>query len=87
MASKSPQTEVDRNYEQFKKVLPGLLKSNPGKHVVMHDGEMAKSFDTFGDAVRFGLDEFGKDRFSVQEVTTQSVSLGCHSYALYQHTD
>jgi spore cortex formation protein SpoVR/YcgB (stage V sporulation) len=87
MASKSPQAEVDRNYEEFKKLLPDLLKSYPGKYVVIHSGELSETFDTFGDAVRFGVEKFGKEKFSVQEITNQNVSLGFHSYALYQHSN
>ena len=84
LAEKTPQTEADTNYEAFKKLLPDLLRRAPGKYVVMHNSEVAESFDTFGDAVRYGVDKFGRNKFSVQEVTSQSVSLGYHSYALYQ---
>ncbi len=84
LAEKTPQTEVDTNYEEFKKILPDLLRKSPGKYVVMHNGSVTESFDTFGDAVRYGIDKFGTNLFSVQEVTSQSVSLGYHSYALYQ---
>ena len=51
MLAETPQTEVDRNYEEFKRILPDLLQRSPGKYVVMHDGEIAKELDTFGDAV------------------------------------
>ena len=85
MQSKAARTEVDRNYEEFRKILPDLLKKAPGKYVVLHGGEIAEFFDTFGDALRYGQGKFGKDKFSVQEVTSRSVSLGYHSYALHQH--
>ena len=84
MQAETPQTEVDRNYEEFKRILPELLQRSPGKYVVMHGGEIAKELDTFGDAARYGLEKFGPDEFSVQEVTSQSMSLGYHSYALYK---
>ena len=83
MQAKAARTEVDRNYEEFRKILPDLLKKAPGKYVVMHGGEVVEFFDTFGDAVRHGQSKFGKDKFSVQEVTSRSVSY--HSYALRQH--
>ena len=83
MQAKAARTEVDKNYEKFRMILPDLLKKAPGKYVVMHGGEIAEFFDTFGDAVRYGQGKFGKDKFSVQEVTSRSVSY--HSYALRQH--
>ena len=55
MQAETPQTEVDRNYEEFKRILPELLQRSPGKYVVMHGGEIAKELDTFGDAARYGL--------------------------------
>jgi hypothetical protein len=87
MLAEIPQTEADRNYEAFKKILPDLLAKVPGKYAVMHAGEVSETFDTFRDAVRYGHDKFGKEKFSVQEITNQSVSLGLYSYALYQYTN
>jgi len=84
MLAETPQTEVDRNYEEFKRILPDLLQRSPGKYVVMHDGEIAKELDTFGDAARYGLEKFGPNKFSVQEVTSQTVSLGYHTYAMHK---
>jgi len=84
MLAEQPRTEVDRNYEEFRRILPELLHKHPGKYVVMHNGAVAEAFDTFGDAVRFGNGKFGTNNFSVQEVTAQGVSLGYHSHALYQ---
>jgi D-mannonate dehydratase len=77
-------TEVDRNYEAFKKLLPGLLKSCFGKYALMHDTSIVEFLDTFSDAIKFGHSKFGLGNFSVQEVTDRSVSLGFYSYALHQ---
>ena len=82
MGDHSPsQAEVDRNFEEFKRMLPELMMSAPGKYVVMHDGAVAELFDTFADAARYGYAKFGRDRFSVQEVTGDFITAGCHSYA------
>lgn len=86
MAERAHQAEVDRNYETYKRELPHLLASAPGKFVLLHDGEVAETFDTFSDAVKFGNTAFGTGKFSVQEVTSEQVSLGYHSYALHQHS-
>lgn len=76
-------SEVDRNYDAFRKMLPDLLKSNPGQFALMRNGEVVEFFSTLGDAVRFGKEKFGDHNFSVQEVTSQNINLGFHAYALY----
>jgi hypothetical protein len=85
MQAEAGETEVDKNYKDSREVLPDLLRKAPGKYVVMHGGELVEFFDTFGDAVRHGQGKFGKDKFSVQEIPSRSVSLGYNSYALHQH--
>jgi len=83
----SHQTEVDENFSVFTKLLPELLKSHPGKHAVMHSGRVVEFFDTISDAVRYGHAKFGDMNFSIQEVTTQHINLGYHSYALHDSAD
>lgn len=85
--AQSHQTEVDRNFAAFSKRLPELLQSHPGKYTVMHEGEVVDFFDSLGDAVKFGRAKFGDLNFSVQEVTRRDVTLGFHSYAVYQHSN
>ncbi len=87
MTESLAQGEVDRNYAEFRRMLPELLKAVPGKYVVMHAGSISDTFDTFGDAIKFGYAKFGKNQFSVQEVTTENISLGSYSHALYSHSD
>jgi hypothetical protein len=76
------QDQAGRNFEEFRKLLPDLLKSRPGKYALMHDGKIVDFFDTLADAVRFGHEKFGVPNFSVQEITDKDVSLGAYSYAL-----
>lgn len=84
MSSRPQQNpQVDQNYERFKEILPSLLQTHAGKQAVMHDGKVVEILDTFGDAVRFGHAQFGDYNFSVQEITSESVSLGFHSYAMH----
>jgi uncharacterized protein DUF5678 len=78
------QKEVDDNFDAFVKLLPELLKLHPGKYALMHNGEVIEFFDTISDAVRYGHAKFGDMNFSIQEVTTQGINLGYHSYALHQ---
>ncbi len=83
MAQMTKASEVDKNFEAFQKRLPEFMASHAGKFAVMHNGEVAEFFDTVGDAVKYGRNVFG-DSFTIQEVTSRSVNLGYHSYAL-QH--
>ena len=80
--AKKTESEVDRNYEAFLKVLPDLLKSHAGKFAVLHDAQVVEFFDSLADAVRFGTAKFGDARFSVQEVSSQDINLGYYQYAL-----
>lgn len=77
-------SQVDQNYEAFRKILPDLLATHAGKFAVMHDGGVVNFFDSLADAARFGIAQFGEGKFSVQEVTSKDVSLGFYSYALHK---
>ena len=73
------QQEVDRNYEAFKKVLPELLESDPGRTALMRDGKVIACFDTDRDAIEAGRTFFEDRRFSIQEVTRRGIDLGYFS--------
>ena len=74
------QREVDRNYEAFKKMLPDLLKRNPGRTALMRDGEIIACFDTGRDAIEAGRTFFKDRRFSIQEIRSRPVDLGYFSH-------
>lgn len=79
-AADRQQQEVDRNYEAFKKVLPELLKSDPGRTALMRGGEVVMCFDTEHDAIQAGRRFFEDRRFSIQKVSSRPVDLGYFSY-------
>lgn len=80
------QSQVDRNFAAFKERLPDLLTTHAGKIALLSDGEIVGFFDSFGDAMQFGLEKFGaQDRFSLQEVTDHTISLGIYSHAGVLH--
>jgi hypothetical protein len=81
------QSQVDKNFKAFNILLPELIKSHPGKFVVMHNEKAVEFFDSLSDAARFGHAKFGDHNFSVQEVTSQNINLGFHSYAIDQHSN
>jgi hypothetical protein len=79
------QQEVDRNFEEFQKALPDLLKTKAGQFALMRHGQIMEFYDTFNDAVKVGVKEYPDGIFSVQQVTQQVIDLGWFSHALPQH--
>ena len=80
--SQSRQEAVDRNYEAFRAMLPDLLRTLPGKFVLLRDGEVVESFDTARDALLYAEKAFDDDLYSIQQVTDQVVDLGYFSHAV-----
>ena len=78
-AADRQQQEVGRNYEAFKKLLPSLRKSNPGRTALMRRGEVVMCFDTERDAIEAGRRFFEDRRFSIQKVGARPVDLGYFS--------
>ena len=78
---RTQQEEVDRNYEAFKKLLPDLLESNPGRTALMRDRKVIACFDTDRDAIEAGRIFYEDRRFSIQEITRRRIDLGIFSRA------
>lgn len=76
------QGQVDRNFKEFQRQLPELLKTYNGKFALMHDGQVVEFFDTVHDAYLAGKKLFGEEGFSVQEVTSAAADLGYFSHAV-----
>jgi hypothetical protein len=77
------QAEVDRNLDVFRKQLPELLQTHPGKFALMRHQEIVDYFDTLTDALVAGQKLYSDQQFSIQEVTESSVDLGFFSHALH----
>lgn len=80
--SKSDESEVQRNYAEFVKLLPELLVTHRGKFALMRDGKISEFFDTAADAYKVGVKNYGAGKFSIQEVIDSPVDLGFFSYAV-----
>jgi hypothetical protein len=72
--------QVDSNFDAFRSLLPELMRSAPGKFVLMHNGVVIEAHDTSVGAFLAGLDQFGDGEYSVQEVSDQPENLGFYSY-------
>lgn len=82
MAQTAAQAEVDRNYETFVELLPGLMRTHASKWALLHGGELTAVFDTARDAHLAGVKLYPDAHFSVQEVTDRPVDLGWFSHAV-----
>ncbi len=73
-------TEVEANYQAFKKVLPELMKSkHKGQYALMHKCQVKEFIAGFHEAVTSGNKRFKGKPFSVQKVDDKPVHLGIHS--------
>ena len=79
MSTEKQQVEVDRNYETFKALLPGLLKTDFGRYALMQNRKVIACFDTSRDAMQVGRILLEGKHFSVQHVTNRFVELGYYS--------
>ena len=76
------QSEVDRNFEAFRAMLPDLLKDHAGKYVLLRDTKLIQKFDTAGDALIYAQAQFSDGIYSIQEVTGRTIDLGFFSHAM-----
>ena len=70
------QSEIDKNFDAFEKMLPELMKSQVGRYAVMRKQEAVAFFDTTRDAMVHGSKMYDDGLFSIQEVTQKPVDLG-----------
>ncbi|MGH6872629.1 MAG: hypothetical protein ACREHE_14100 [Rhizomicrobium sp.] len=64
-------SQVEQNYQAFQKLLPQLMKTNPGQYALLNNGQVIRFFQSASDAVQEGFTKYGPGNFSVQEVTDQ----------------
>lgn len=76
-----PQSETERNYAAFISQLPDLVQSHEGQYALLHAQKVVAYFDSAADAVVSGIKRYGRDAYSVQEVTSEIENLGFYSYA------
>jgi len=82
-ANRTQQEEVDRNFEEFQRKLPELLRSNLGQYAVMRDAAVVGFYDTLRDARTAASQLYPDERFSIQQVTDVVGDLGFFSHAMH----
>jgi hypothetical protein len=75
------ETEVDRNYDVFERMLPGLLENRRGEIVLMRAGQILSFHISESEALAAGRALFPDGVFSIQEVTDRPADLGFFSHA------
>jgi hypothetical protein len=75
-------TEVDRNFEEFKKLLPSLLQEHKGQFALMRDARIVSYYPSFADALTAARKSYSDKRFSIQEVTDWISGLGFFTNAV-----
>ena len=79
---KAIQEEVDRNFEEFEKILPIVIGLNRDKYALMKDGKILGYYSSPEDA-RTTASSFIQDGiYSIQHVTDISLNLGYFNYAV-----
>ncbi len=74
--------QIEKNYQEFEKMLPDLIRTHAGKFALMKDGKIIALLDTARDAVVAGDKLYPDGMFSIQEVARTPVDLGFYSHAL-----
>jgi hypothetical protein len=80
MASRAEE-EVDRNFDYFQRHIADYLPAHEGRYALLHRCQAVDFFDNLRDAEAAGVARFGRDDFSIQEVTSSVMDLGFYSHA------
>jgi hypothetical protein len=74
--------EIERNFEQFRKLLPALAADQQGKYALIRHGKIKEFFDSALDAQIAGNRQFDDQLFSIQCVKQVAEELGYFTYAV-----
>ena len=70
-------SQIDVNHDAYRAThRHELEKKHLGKYALMHDAQVAGVFETIDAAFHKGMDDFGADRFSIEEIGAQPIHLG-----------
>ena len=78
---KKLQSQVDRNYDVFKKNLKRHMRSHRNSYALMRDGVVVKFCKTYESAWNTGNKKFEDGLFSIQKVTDTPMDMGYFSLA------
>jgi rhodanese-related sulfurtransferase len=76
------QQEVDKNYEEFVRLLPTILPTHRDKYALMKDKKILGYYSSSVDARTAAKSFIDDGIYSIQRVTDSSVDLGYFSHAV-----
>lgn len=79
--ARSHRSEIDRNFDFFRRNLSALLHAHRGSYVLLRHAGVIDFYDSPGEAYRAGLKQFPDELFSVQRISDEPVELGHMSFA------
>ncbi len=80
--ARSKSEEIERNFEEFRKVLPKLVADREGQYALIRHGLIEDFYDSAVDAQIAGNRQFDDQLFSIQCVKETAEELGYFSYAV-----
>jgi hypothetical protein len=66
---------LQQELETFQAKLPELLTTDAGRYVLIHGGEVIRSWETWGEAVDAAYERFGLEPFLVKQVVRDEQSI------------
>ena len=78
------QTEVDRNYEAFRKLDDDFYRNHYGMYALMKNEEVVQLFSSWQDARKAAKLLYNDEPFSIQKVDKEAVDLGFYSHVIFQ---
>ena len=79
MMTPQKETELRRNFEEFKKILPTIVDAHESEYALMRNGEILDYYVSASKALKAGIGRFDDELFSVQEVRTNPADFGWFS--------
>ena len=80
--ARTKRDEIERNFEEFRKMLPTLVADRQGQYALLRDGQIEDFFPSAMDAQIAGNRQFDDRLFSIQCVKETAEELGYFSYAV-----
>ena len=71
--------EMKKNHEAFEAVREQMERTEFGRIVLLHDGEVVSLYNDMEDAYSIGCEKFGLGHFSLHRVGERPFDLGWHS--------
>ena len=69
-------SQLEKNWDTFKKAEQSLAAEHLGRTVLLHDGEIVAIYNDSGDAYSVGCEKFGLGNFSIETIGEKPISLG-----------